>query len=205
MATHTDAVAQVYARSLYELADEAGGTDKILEIAEELEQIAELARSQEQFHEFLASPIIEQSRRADSLRRIFANNVTDLFLRFLLLLNNKDRLNHLDMIHSAYDQIVQESFGRIEVDLFTPTTLGQEQLAIIGQRIQETLGKEPVLHSYTDDQMIGGLKLRIGDQLIDGSISRQLQRLEDQLLTSDIAGSQEDLKRFILDDGGSAS
>jgi len=203
MATHTDAVAQVYARSLYELADEAGGTDKIIELAEELEQIAELARSQESFREFLSSPIIEQSKRAISLRRIFADNVTDLFLRFILLLNSKGRLDHLDMIHSAYDQMVQESFGRIEVDLFTPATLGQEQLAIIGQRIQEVLGKEPVLHSYTDDQMIGGLKLRIGDQLIDGSISRQLQRLEDQLLTSDIAGTHEELQRFILDDGGS--
>ena len=62
MTAHTDAIAQVYARSLYELADQAGGRDKILEVGQEVEQICELARGNRGFREFLASPIVGVKR-----------------------------------------------------------------------------------------------------------------------------------------------
>ncbi len=62
--THSDALSLIYARSLYELADEAGGRDKIIEVSEELEQICELVRSDRALREFFASPIIDPSRRS---------------------------------------------------------------------------------------------------------------------------------------------
>ena len=58
MAAETDALAQVYARSLYELAERAGGREKIFEIGGELEDVCELARSDRRFAEFLASPVV---------------------------------------------------------------------------------------------------------------------------------------------------
>lgn len=200
MSTYTDAVAQVYARSLYELAEQAGGNEKILEIASELEQICELALGDQSLAEFLASPIIDKKRRGDSLRRIFSDIVTDLTLRFLLVLNDKRRLDHLQMIQMAFDQLVQEAFGRIEVDIFTPAPLGTDQLDTLRDRIQRAIGKEPVLHTYTDDRMIGGLRLRIGDQLIDGSVATQLRRLRQGLLTSDFGRDAGRVGRMI-DDG----
>jgi F-type H+-transporting ATPase subunit delta len=203
MPTHTDAVAKVYARSLFSLAEEAGDRDKILEIADELEQICELMRVDRDFAEFLASPIIDKKRRTETLRRIFADNVTDLTLRFLLVLNGKGRLGHFMVIQSAYDQLVQEMFGRVEVDVFTPVGLGEDQLETIKGRIQDALGKEPVLHQYTDESMIGGLKLRIGDQLIDGSVATQLGRMRQELLGTHMALDGEDIGRFI-EEGGDA-
>ena len=77
----SDAVSQVYARSLYELAEQAGGPDKIEEVGQELEEICELTRADRGFREFLGSPIIEMGRREEALRRIFADRVTDLMLR----------------------------------------------------------------------------------------------------------------------------
>ncbi len=199
MAIHTDAIAQVYAKSLYELADDAGGREKIVELAEELEQICELARSDRTFREFLASPIINTKARGEAIRRIFHGRVTDLALRFLLVLNNKARLRRLESISAAFDQLVHEALGRIEVDIYTPGPLGPEQLDTIKQRIQAALGKDPVLYSYTDAAMIGGVRLRIGDQLIDGSVASRLRRLRQHLLTSGGSAVRQRLSKIIED------
>ncbi len=185
-----DAVARVYAKSLYELAEEAGGRSKILQVASELEGICELARNNKSFGEFLRSPIIDRARRAASLRRICHEKVTDLSLRFLLVLNEKERLKHLELISEAYDQLVDTALGRIEVDVYTATPIDEEQLDSIKNRISTALGKEAILYSYVDQEMIGGLKLFIGDQLIDGSVASRLRRMNKQLRVrgADLAG-----------------
>jgi len=185
-----DAVARVYAKSLYELAEEAGGRSKILQVASELEGICELARNNKNFGEFLRSPIIDRARRAASLRRICHEKVTDLSLRFLLVLNEKERLKHLELISEAYDQLVDTALGRIEVDVYTATPIDEEQLDSIKNRISTALGKEAILYSYVDQEMIGGLKLFIGDQLIDGSVASRLRRMNKQLRVrgADLAG-----------------
>ncbi len=205
MPVHTDAVAQVYARSIYELAEQAGGREKLLEIALELEQIAEVAREARDFAGFLASPIVDRSSREAALRRIFHERVTDLTLRFLLVLNRKDRLGHLEAICEAYDQIVHARFGRVEVDMFTAAPPTEAQKQAIRRRVGEALGKEAVLYAYTDPAMIGGLKLRIGDQLIDGSVAGRLRRMKEHLRTASGAAGRaaaDSLTRFI--EGGSA-
>lgn len=202
MPTQTDALANVYAKSLFELAQQAGGQEKITELLGELEQICELLRADRRVHEFFASPVIDKNSRSESLKRIFSNRVTDLTLRFLLILNDKTRLSHLEAIAAAYDRLVQEAYGRIEVDVYTAAPVGQQQLDSIRERIKQALGREPVLHPYTEPAMLGGLKLRIGDQLIDGSITNKLRRMKRDLQAS---GSKlrERLTRFIEDGGRS--
>jgi F-type H+-transporting ATPase subunit delta len=198
MPTTTDALASTYARSMFDLASAAGGQAKISEVAGELEQIVELARENKSLREFIASPIIDAQRREASLKSIFANRVTDLTLRFLLVLNSNGRLSRLESIASAFDALVQEHFGRIEVDVYTAAPMGREQLDDLGKHIREAIGKETVLHPYTEASMIGGVKLRIGDQLIDGSIATRLKRMKRDLQQA--TGSLRDsLDRFIAE------
>ena len=203
MTRHTDALSAVYARSLYELAEEAGGHDKILEIADEIEQVCELAIDDRSFREFLGSPIVDRGRRGDALRNIFRERVTDLVLRFLLVLNDRGRLGHLEAIGDAYTRLVQETFGRVEVDVFTPGPLEPDQVETLKQRIGATLRKEPVMYTYTEPAMIGGVKLRIGDQLIDGSVAARLKHIRRQFLSSGGSAVREQFDR-ILDEGDEA-
>jgi ATP synthase F1 delta subunit len=140
----SDALANVYARSLFELATDAGGNDKIVEIADELEQICELARQNAEVQLFFSSPIIDVTKRSKTLSAIFTNRVTDLTLRFLLVLNAKGRLNHIESINVAFDLLVQEAFGRIEVDVFTPYELDENAISSIKERVQSMLNKEPM-------------------------------------------------------------
>lgn len=200
MATQTDALAHVYARSLYELAEQAGGADKITEIGDELETICELTRMERDLREFFASPIINRKARGESLRRCFNDRITDLMLRFLLVLNAKGRLGHLESINTAYDQLVQEAFGRVEVDVWTPAPLDARQLAEITSHIQKALNKEPVIHAWTDPAMIGGIRLRVGDQLIDVSVAAKLKRLKNDLLVAGGSKVRAESGRFLQED-----
>jgi F-type H+-transporting ATPase subunit delta len=105
------------------------------------------------------------------------------------VLNRKGRLAELPGIHDAYDALEQEAFGRIEVDVFTASgSVDEATKASIAADLRKSMGKEPVLHFYADPAMIGGLKLRIGDRLIDGSVAAQLRRMRSTLLDRGLGG-----------------
>lgn len=197
MSANADALAKVYARSLFELATDAGGTDKLMEVADELEQICELAREDKKINLFLSSPIVDVKARGKALSAIFTNRITDLMLRFLLVLNNKGRLDRLESIETAFDQLVQEAFGRIEVDVITPVAIDAELIATIKEKISTVLGKEPILHPYVDESLLGGIKLRIGDQLIDGSVQTRLRKLSEELKNNGSAAVRERFESFM--------
>lgn len=179
--TQPDAVAQTYAQSLFEVAHTQGGRGKVEEVLGELEDILELARQDAKFSEFLASQVLPVKARSASLGRIFKGRITDTTLNLLLVLNAKDRLAHLPAIASAFDSLAQAQFGRVEIDVFTADPMNPDQTRQVRDRIAQAIGKEVIVHPYTDASMIGGIRLRIGDQLIDGSIATKLRKLRDQL------------------------
>jgi len=197
-----DALSEIYARSLYELAEAKGGRAMIEGCLSELEDILELARGNPRFGEFLASRVLPVKDRAESLTKIFTGKASDLTVRFLQILNQKGRLSHLPAIAAAYDQIVQEKFGRIEVDVYTASPISPDELKLIRERLQKALGKEPIVHPYTDESMIGGVRIQIGDKLIDGSLSTQLRKLRDQLATDGAAEIRTRAERMIDDASG---
>lgn len=194
-----DALARIYAGALFEEAERAGGQATIESTLAELEDILAMAREDAQFSEFLTSQILAPDNRRDSLRVIFGGKVSDLTLNFLLVLNDKARLDHLGAIAAAYDERLQDRFGRVEVDVYTAAPIDNAQASAIEGRLRDVLGKEPVLHRYVDEAMLGGLRLRIGDQLVDASVATQLRRMRERLGAS---GADEIRSRLtkIIDD-----
>ncbi len=176
------ALAKVYAKTLFEIAHAHGGQQNAEEILGELEDIIEIARNDRQFNELLASRLIEAEKRDASLVRMFDGKVSPLTLNFLRQLNRKGRLANLSQIAVAMDEFVQEQFGRIEVDVFTATPISASELENVRKRLSDSLGKDVIMHPYTDSTMLGGIKLRMGDQLIDASIQAELRRMRDNLL-----------------------
>lgn len=182
--TKPDSLARTYAQSFYELAQDKGGESLIQEVLAELEGILELARGDARFNEFLASRVLATSDRARSIEQVFRGKASDLTVNFLLVLNKKGRLSHLPAIVAALDETVQEAFGKIEVDIYTASPMSGEQLSGIKDRLREVLGRDPVVHPYVDASMIGGVKMQIGDRLIDASISTRLQQLKARMATN---------------------
>jgi F-type H+-transporting ATPase subunit delta len=174
-----EAVDRVYAQSLFELADSAGGRERLEELSGEVDELGDFLRGQRELSEFMSSQIIPPDARDKSLRAIFEGKVSDLLLRFMLTLNRKGRLNRFLRIGEAFEEMVQEKFGRVEIDVYTRHALPPDQLESIKARLQTALQREPVLHAYTDPAMIGGVKMQVGDRLIDASIATRLRKMRD--------------------------
>lgn len=172
-----EAVDKVYAKSLFELAEAEGGRERLESLAAELDEFVEVTRAEAQLSEFLSSRILATDDRAKSLNTMLQGRVSDLLLRFLQVLNRKERLSRLLSIVAAYQEMVQEKFGRIEVNVYTREPISADQIASIKSRLQAATGREPVIYPYTVPSMIGGVKMQIGDRLFDDSIQTSLRNM----------------------------
>lgn len=194
--TQPGALAKTYARSLIDLAMAQGGRDKVEAVLGQLQDVVELAASNPKFNEFLASRVVASSDRAASLRAIFEGSIDPLTLNFLLVLNRKGRLSYIIPIVAALDGAVQAAFGRVEVDVFTASPLDAQGLGSVREQLQGSLKREVVVHPYVDGSMIGGVKFRIGDQLVDASVATRLRKLRDRLGTEGASALRERLDRM---------
>lgn len=176
-----DAVAIVYAQALFNSVHAKGGQAAVEQTLAELEGLMDLARSDKRFNEFLASRIIGVEKRSASLGHMLFGKVSDPTARFLQVLNEKGRLASFPAVVEAFDTIAQESFGRVEVDVYTATPLSDSDKAALTQQLQAKLGKPPVLHAYTDPSMLGGIRIQIGDKLIDASLGTRLAQLRERI------------------------
>jgi len=200
--TPPDAVDRVYAQSLFELIEEQGGREALESTSGELDELAELTRQHRELGGLFDSRIIPVAKKDAAIRSIFGHgHISDMLLRFLLVLNRKERLNRFDPIATAFQEMVQEKFGRIEVDVWTRYLLSGEQLASIKSRLHEVLNREPIMHAYTDDQMIGGVRMQVGDQLIDASVATQLRRMRKRLIEDGSTAIRNRFDQAIEEDG----
>lgn len=175
-----DEIASVYAQSLLEVCDRAGGNAAAESCAAELLALAEIVRADRRFAEFLRTPIVGEAARRTTLARIVKGRVSDLVFRLVMVLANHGRAGRLADVADAFDALLQARLGRVEVDMFTVDgKASDEVIATVRARVREAFAKDAVLHQYADPSMIGGVKLRIGDQLIDGSVATQLRGMRD--------------------------
>jgi F-type H+-transporting ATPase subunit delta len=177
--THHTPTVLSYATSLLELAEEQNQTAPI---GEELNQIGEILEQNPTFGLYLADPSISQESRAGVLKQIFDGKVAPLLWNFLGVLNLKNRLSLLSQIITAYDDLLDEKYGKIEVDVTTAHKLSPDELEEVRQRVSSALKKDAVIHQYVDESIIGGMLLRVQDQLIDASVKSQLKSIKRKMM-----------------------
>ena len=175
-----DEIASVYAQSLLEVCDKMGGNAVAEACASELRDLAEIIRGDKKFAEFLKTPIVGNDKRKSALEKIVKGRVSDLVFRFVMVLANHGRAGRIADVADAFDALLQERLGRIEVDMFTVDGKASDDvIATVKARVKDAFSKDAVLHQYSDPNMIGGVKLRIGDQLIDASVATQLRNMRE--------------------------
>ena len=92
--------------------------------------------------------------------------------------------------------VAQLTGQRVEVDVFTASPLDSAGLASVRERLAGSLKRDVVVHPYVDGSMIGGVKFRIGDQLVDASVATRLRKLRDRLSTEGASALRERLDRM---------
>jgi F-type H+-transporting ATPase subunit delta len=178
---HQSPLAISYAQALLELANE----QKIAEpIGQELDALKELIAADPLFAELLADPVIGVEEKGQFIHRVFDGRASTLMLHFLGLVNEKGRLNILTSITAAYHDLLDEQQGLIEVDVTVPSQISDQELNTVREKVSKALKREAVVYQYVDPSIIGGLILRVKDQLIDGSVKAQISAIRQTLLNA---------------------
>jgi F-type H+-transporting ATPase subunit delta len=178
---HASPLAVSYAQSVLDLANEKGQAEAV---GEELTALKQIVDENPSFREVLTNPSISHEDRSQLLDRIFRNKISPLLFNTLGVLNQHGRLGLLDQMASAYDELIDEQLGKVEVDLTVAQRLTPDQLDQARQRISAAIGRDAVLHQYVDENIIGGVVIRVGDKLIDASVKQQLAAIRQQLLAA---------------------
>lgn len=182
MASFSDksmAVASVYADAMLELADRRGEAEAL---RDELDEIARLAEIDRRFAAFLANPLIDEDRRAESLERMFRGKASDLAVDSLQVINRKGRIGLVPMIAAAYAARHDARRGVVEVQVASAVPLDGGQRERLRAAVRAATGSEPRLVERVDPELLGGLVVRIGDRKADSSIATRLRTLSEALL-----------------------
>jgi F-type H+-transporting ATPase subunit delta len=176
-------VARSYAEALFELAL---GDDAPELYMERLGQIADLVETDREFRLFLETPRIEAAVKKRAIREALADRVPEKLLRFLLVVIDKRRTRALPEMAEAFSALVNEHFGRLKAEITTAVEPDPELKAEVERRLGRVLGKEILPRFRIDPRIIGGVIVKVGDRIMDGSIRRRLRMLRRSLLRAEM-------------------
>jgi F-type H+-transporting ATPase subunit delta len=166
-------IAQVYARSLFEVAREQGTLD---EVRDQLVQFAEALDGSRDFQVFLFSPYFSTAEKKQGLGRA-VTEAEPIFSNFLEVLVERHRMPAIFRIRARFEELWEEENKLLPVQVTSAIALDDRIVASIGERIGEQTGRKVELSSTVDPDILGGIVLRVGNSVLDASIRNRLNQL----------------------------
>ena len=170
-------IAQVYSRSLFQVAKEQ---DKLDDVREQLGQVADLLNENREAATFFFSPYFSTSEKEEGLDKTI-EGADEIVVNFLRLLIEKHRMPVIFRIRRAYDALWEEENKRLPVSITSAIELDDKTVKQIGDRIGERTGRQVDLSAEVDPDILGGIVLRVGDRVLDASIASRLESLRKQV------------------------
>jgi F-type H+-transporting ATPase subunit delta len=171
-------IAVVYARSLFEAALEQ---DKLDVVRDQLGEFADALAADRQLQIFFFSPYFSTQEKKDGLHKA-VDGAEPIFLNFLELMLENHRMPAIFRIRRGYDHR-WESYNRLlPVAVTSAVELDKETVSRIGDRIAEQTGRTIELTSTVEPDILGGIVVRVGNQVLDASIRNRLETLRKQVV-----------------------
>ena len=170
-------IAQVYARSLFEVAKEH---DELDEIHDQLGDFADAVDKSRELQVFFFSPYFSSEEKKDGIDKV-VEGANERFLNFLKLVAERHRVPAIFRIRREFDALWREENKLLEVRVTSATPLDEELVQNIGRRIEEQTGQRIDLDANVDPDVIGGLVLRVGNMVMDASVRGRLERLRKEV------------------------
>jgi len=166
-------IAQVYARSLFEVAKEQ---DKLDEVREQLGQLADAVDQTRELQLFFFSPYFSTEEKKQGLDRAI-DGADPIVHNFLELLVEKHRMPALFRIRREFDRLWEQEHQLLPVTITSAVALGDETVRSIGDAIGQQTGQRVELTTKVDPDVLGGLVVRVGNSILDASIRNRLENL----------------------------
>jgi ATP synthase F1 delta subunit len=170
-------IAEVYARSVFEVAQEQ---DKLDTVREQLGQFTDALNANRDLQIFLFSPYFSTDEKKAGLDRA-VSGADPVFENFLQALLERHRMPAIFRIRARFEEMWEEENRLLPVEVTSAIELDEETVRSIGDRIGEQTGRTVELSSKVDPDIIGGIVLRVGNSVLDASIRTRLNQLRKQV------------------------
>ncbi|SDE33808.1 F-type H+-transporting ATPase subunit delta [Paenibacillus sp. UNCCL117] len=171
-------VAKRYARALFEIAQEQ---NRVAQFEEELNAFLSALRQNADFNKLIVHPGLTVSAKQELLSNVFGGQLSDTVLNTLQLLVANGREELLESLVGYYAAIAGEALGQAKAIVYTPFALSEADEKQIASTFSTLTSKQIRVESVIDKSLLGGIQIRVGDRLYDGSLSGKLKRLEKAL------------------------
>lgn len=172
-------IAKKYSLALFELAKEE---DKLLGFKEELEDIVEATKKYNDLRKILFHPRVTPADKKKLVQDIFSFESSNEIINFLKLLIDKRREFYLEAIYEGFVDLLNQEKNILEVEVISAIKLSRNLKDKLEKKIVNLLGSQVVLQENINPDIIGGLVLKIGDRVIDGSIRHDLESLKSKIV-----------------------
>jgi len=173
-------IAQVYARALFEVAQQSGDLD---EVHEQLGQFADAVDGSRELQTFLFSPYFSTDEKKDGLHKA-VDGANDAVTNFLELLVEKHRMPAIFRIRREFDDLWREENKLLSVQLTSAIELDDATVQSLGRTIGERTGRKVDVTTTVNPDILGGIVLRVGNSILDASIRNRLESLRKQVARS---------------------
>jgi F-type H+-transporting ATPase subunit delta len=170
-------IAQVYARSLFEVAQEQ---DKLDVVRDQIGQIADALDGSRELQTFFFSPYFSTEEKKDGVDRAL-DGEDDVVRNFLAVLIENHRMPALFRIRRELDAMWREVNKLLPVEVTSAVELDEAVTRQIGEEIGRQTGRKVELSTNVDPDVLGGIVLRVGNSILDASIRTRLDRLRKQV------------------------
>jgi len=166
-------ISRVYSEALFEVAKDKGNLDQI---HDQLGEIADVLAENRDLQIFFFSPYFSSNEKRDGIKRAI-DGAEDELVNFLELLAEKHRMPALFRIRRRFDELWAKENKRLGVTVTSAVELDASVVEQVGAEIEKQTGQTIELKSEVDPSIIGGLKLQVGNMVLDASIYNRLEKL----------------------------
>ena len=166
-------LAQVYARSLFQVAREQ---DKLDLLREQLGQVADAIAKHRELQTFFFSPYFSTEEKQEALSRAIDGG-DEILMNFLKLLVENHRMPVLFRIRANYQRLWDEEHRTLPVEITSAVELDEDTIESLGRTIGERAGRKVTLAANVDPDILGGIVVRVGNSILDASIRTRLEQL----------------------------
>lgn len=178
-----ETISRNYAEALFELAQKHGLLDAF---QEGIESVARLLDENPDFRRFLETPRIDAAVKKDVLRKAFGEALPRPLLNFILITVDKRRQRLLREISREFHTLMDEHLGRTHVEVQVARELGSETVERMAEKLSDLLETEAIPHIRVRPEILGGVVVRTGDRVYDGSLRRRLEGMRRRLNAADL-------------------
>lgn len=188
-------VGQVYAKALLQAANSSNKVDVVVDQLESF--VVDVLNKNAAIDFFLSNPKQSVDSKMGLLDRVFGGKMDSILLNFLKVLCRRHRIHFVRGVSRAAAELRDEIAGRVQVQVTTSTALDSNTESALTAKLKMTLNKDVRLVKKVDPSIIGGLVVRVGDTVFDGSVDGQLRVLRRELTSKTDASIREISNKLI--------